>query len=238
MGAGTALALLAVLVWREGSFRGERELARAEWATVSARAEADAAELAGERERAGALEQTVAELEAAAQSLQDRAANLEAQRDHLRAEGDRQAGRAGELSEALEQARGELQACRRELLEQAALPRELRAQLQQARAQVAHLEGLLDQRATADSDLPTALEVKGISADETVFSLAGDRLPGGALPLPVHLCRGDRILLDGWIHRIEDNRAIGHVAHWREPASALVNGAKVFILPRHGYEAD
>jgi hypothetical protein len=71
-----------------------------------------------------------------------------------------------------------------------------------------------------------------------VFAVSGELGVPGPLPVAVYLCRKDRIILEGWLHRLEGGKAIGHVARWHDPASTLVNGEKVFILPRQRHEAD
>jgi hypothetical protein len=131
-----------------------------------------------------------------------------------------------------------LQEVRREVLEANRLPRELRSHLEQARERVRFLESALDDLTVGLSGLPPLMEVEGLSTDRTVFSLSGSWHPAEELPLPVLLCQHDRIVLNGWLHRIDGERLIGHVANWEEGSSALVKGEKVFILPQLRHEAD
>lgn len=235
---GLLLVLSGLFMWRESTrlglvrhFEGER----AEAAAVLARAKAD---LEAERNRATGHEARLAEMEIEEQSLMDRNTNLEAQRDHLRTEAERQVGlrkaalaRNGELQEAL-------QGARREVLEANRLPRELRSHLEQARERIRSLETALDDQTAGLSGLPQLMQVEGLSTDRTVFALSGSWQPAKELPLPVLVCQRGRILLSGWLHRIDEGRLIGHVANWEEGSSALVKGEKVFILPQLRHEAD
>jgi hypothetical protein len=236
-GAGM-LAFLAVLVWRERDHRLARGELAAQADAWRAELAARETELAQQRELGATLEGALAERESAALALRDRVANLEAQRDHLRAEAERHGERVRRAEQGNEDAQLALQACRRELLEQSALPRELRAQLDQARAHAARLEEQLDGQAASGAAVPTPLAVAGVSGDRTVFAVSGELGVPGPLPVAVYLCRKDRIILEGWLHRLEGGKAIGHVARWHDPASTLVNGEKVFILPRQRHEAD
>lgn len=187
--------------------------------------------------RAERSETTLAGLEIEHQTLRDRLTNLEAQRDHLRADNERQTDRVQEVERARDSIQEELQLARRERLEQSALPRELRSQLEQARVRIVGLEARLDEETLGRSTLPRVWTVEGQSGDGMVFALSGDLPDSGALPFPVYLCKRNTILMEGWVNRIDDGMVIGHVENWKDPVSNLVKGEKVFILPRTRHEA-
>src|SRR6056297_2233089 len=89
---GLLLVLGGLFIWRESTRLGlvrDFEGERVETAAVLARAEAD---LKAVRNRATGHEERLAEMEIQQQSLTDRITNLEAQRDHLRTEAEREAG--------------------------------------------------------------------------------------------------------------------------------------------------
>ena len=224
--------------WREWRQRA----ANHEWQQQLAAAGATLAETETELERAHAglqrRRELLTEAEERIQTLGDRVANLEAQREHLRAENDRQAERARTAEATAEEMRASLEGARHELLLARERPDLLASELTAAHGRISELEELLDRQAAATSSLPAELTVAGLSSDSTVFALEDGPPPQGELPCPIHLCSKDGILLDGWIHRLEGDRLIGHVKRWHSPSSALVKGEKVFILPGKSHEAD
>jgi hypothetical protein len=229
---------LGALVWRETT----HTQAQRDWAAVETALGESLSRTTGKLSLA---EETVANLERSLedhaverQSLSDRIRNLEAQRDHLKAAAEQRAEATREAREAHRNTETELEAARRELLEQGRLPARLEAALGQSRERVRMLEKQLDSRRERQAQAPETLQLAGLSTDRTVFSLRGPPPESGTLPRAVYLCQGNRILLEGWLHRYEEDAYIGHVGRWREPASALVKGEKVFILPSSGYEAD
>ena len=235
---GLLLVLGGLFIWRESERLDlVRELARErqEAAAYRVRTEADLQAL---RERAAGRKERLAEMEIEHQSLNDRVANLEAQRDHLRTEAGRQGTLRKEALAAKEKMQETLQQAQLEVIGLNRLPRELRGQLEQARERVRSLETVLDEQSVGQAGLPSLMEVEGLSTDRNVFALSGSWKPAREMPLPVLLCRRDRIILEGWLHRIENGRIIGHVANWEDPSSALVKGEKVFILPKLRHEAD
>ncbi|MEX0332180.1 MAG: hypothetical protein AB3N64_12230 [Puniceicoccaceae bacterium] len=181
---------------------------------------------------------TIEDQEIALQSLEDRGENLQAQRDHLKAESDRLANRMEAMQSSMRDLESQLEQTRIELLAAQAQPQELSGQLKASMARNAALEARLDEHAGAIRYIPSIVEIAGLSADKTVFSLSGELSEGTEFPVPVHLCGTDGIYLDGWIHRREDALLIGHVKRWQSGTSTLVKGQKVFILPRKSYEAD
>lgn len=236
--AGLLLLVIGLFAWRESQHLDlvqamERERVKAETVLDRTKAERESA-----REKASELEKGLADLGIEHQSLTDRVANLEAQRDHLRTEARRQASLRKEALAALGKRQEALQEARREILEANRLPRELRGRLEQARTRIRTLEAALDDHTSRGPRMPSLMEVEGLSTDGRVFALSGTWKPAREMPLPVLVCRRDRILLNGWLHRIEEGRLIGHVANWEEPSSALVKGEKVFILPQLRHEAD
>lgn len=227
-----------LLVWREWNHRTLRaEWDRQQTVLEEQNGQLDAAVTAA-RNTIDSLEETLAQMAVTEQSLRDRLGNLEAQRDHLQTEVKRQSDRVQSAESRIEAAQVEVETAREALLEQAARPRELEGQLGQARARIEEMEATLDAAAVSLAETPSLVTVDGLSGNQTVFSLAGDLPSADALPLPVYLCRKESVVLEGWIHRRENGLAIGHVSEWREPASNLVKGEKVFILRRHYHEAE
>ncbi len=232
------LVALALLGWREYLHAGRRAAWTGETALLQGRLE-DAGSRAAELEAelsAGKIR--LDELEVERQSLADRAGNLEAQRDHLRAEMDR---RMEELSSANEERaalRGQLEAARLAQLEAERLPGELQLKLENARSRIAELENRIDTLSARLAAFPSPLELQGCSADGSVFALSGQWTGNSPLPARVLVCRASQVLLEGWIHRREESALIGHVRRWESPASTLVKGEKVFILPLKDHEAD
>ena len=239
IGLATILVLLTgAIIWRErlhqSNWAGQLAMAAAlqeQLATCNA-------ELATEQARSLNLENALQDQQITIQSLQDRTANLEAQRDHLRAETDRLAIRNNQSSTALEAMQEQLEEARSALLEAQSRPRELAGQLG---ANVERIEGLeiqIDTQAALLSHLPKQLEVDALSSDRKVFSLKGELSEGTELPASILLCGLEGIYLEGWMHRREGDLLICHVQQWQVDTSKLVKGQKVFILPRHIYEAD
>jgi regulator of replication initiation timing len=230
--------MTVLLAWREWTHRS----ARAEWAGQTAALEGQVGQLdsalATARETIHSHEETLAQMAITEQSLRDRLGNLEAQREHLQTEVKRQGERVRSAESRIEAAQVEVETARQALLEQAARPRELEGRLGQAQARVEEMEAALDASAASLAESPSLLRIDGLSGNRSVFSLAGDLPSPDLLPLPVYLCRGESVILEGWIHRRENGLAIGHVSEWREPASNLVKGEKVFILRRHHHEAE
>ncbi len=223
--------------WRELGWR--RELADRTQRVAQLEQELAVAR-AGEAAQAAQAGQCAVELDGARtglQSLADRVANLEAQRDHLRAEGERQSLRAAAAETALGEANAALAQARHELLEAQAEPRALRVQVEQAQRRLAELEAAFDERASFGMEGPAPFEYAGSSLDSTVFAVRGEVADPAELPYAVLLCRRDRVVLEGWLHRFEGEVGYGHVARWREPASALVNGEKVFMFRTKSHEA-
>ncbi|MFO7725929.1 MAG: hypothetical protein R6V45_10305, partial [Oceanipulchritudo sp.] len=131
--AGLLLLVIGLFAWRESQHLDlvqamERERVKAETVLDRTKAERESA-----REKASELEKGLADLGIEHQSLTDRVANLEAQRDHLRTEARRQASLRKEALSALGKRQEALQEARREILEANRLPRELRGRLEQAR---------------------------------------------------------------------------------------------------------
>lgn len=229
---------LGAVVWRETT----HTQARRDWAAVETSLQENLSRTAGKLQL---TEETVANLERSLedhaierQSLSDRIRNLEAQRDHLKAAAEQRAEATREAREAHRATEAELEAARQQLLEQSRLPARLEATLGQTRERVRRLENQLDRQRERQAQAPETLQLTGFSSDRTVFSLRGPPPESEPLPRAVYLCQGNRILLEGWLHRYEEDAYIGHVGRWREPASTLVKGEKVFILPLSGYEAD
>jgi len=189
-------------------------------------------------ERADKCEATTDGLLIEVESLRDRGTNLAAQRDHLRAESERQSTLAREKTEALEQAEQDLQATRHELLLQSAVPRSLEAKLALTNARIQELETDLDEQSSIRAMHPNLHTVEGISNDASVIALAGDLEVSADYPYPIRLCRRNELLLDGWINRNEEDILIGHVGSWQVPSSALVKGEKVFILRGRNHDSD
>jgi hypothetical protein len=230
--------ITVLLAWREWTHRS----ARAEWAGQTAALEGQVGQLdsalATARETIDSQEETLTQMAITEQSLRDRLGNLEAQREHLQTEIKRQGERVRSAESRIEAAQVEVETARQALLEQAARPRELEGRLGQAQARIEEMEAALDASAASLAESPSLLRIDGLSGNRSVFSLAGDLPSPDLLPLPVYLCRGESVILEGWIHRRENGLAIGHVSEWREPASNLVKGEKVFILRRNHHEAE
>ncbi|MEX0326464.1 MAG: hypothetical protein AB3N33_10290 [Puniceicoccaceae bacterium] len=231
------LLALSILGWREWDHRKEtahQEGIEAQLRATHLQVEADVLEY---RTLAETRKATIEDQRVALQSLEDRCENLQAQRDHLKAESDRLAGHVHAMRSTIGDLESQLEENRTELLAAQAQPRELAGLLQASKARNAALEARLDQHAEHSQTTPAAFEVAGLSSDKTVFSLSGDFSEDTELPTPVHICGTDGIYLDGWIHRREEAFLIGHVKRWQRGTSTLVKGQKVFILPRKRYEA-
>ena len=170
------------------------------------------------------------------QSLEDRISNLEAQRDHLRAENDNQIERAQSLQSTLVSMENELTEARHKALQLESLPNTLAGELTSARSRVAELESELDDHAGVLSRIPDQYEFAGMSGDQSVFALNGSTIEQDQLPFAMHLCNLDGIILTGWIHQIDERQLMGHVLNWNQTASALVKGEKVFMLPKKSHE--
>jgi predicted nucleic acid-binding Zn-ribbon protein len=230
--------MAALFIWREWTHRA----ARAAWLEEATALEGQVGQLeaavVSARATIGSLEETLAQKDMTEQSLRDRMGNLEAQRDHLQTEVKRQADRVRIAESGIEAARAEVETARQALLEQSARPRELEGRLGQAQARIETMEDAMDASAAALAEAPPLLTLDGLSGNRSVFSLTGELPAADALPLPVYLCRREKVVLEGWIHRRENGLAIGHVSEWREPASNLVKGEKVFILRRNHHEAE
>ena len=238
LATGCLLILAATLVWRE-RHHGERESRQLE--TVTSLQQQLAEQIrSGEAqtELANSLRSTLEDKQLTVQSLGDRCGNLEAQRDHLRAETDRMAERLLLLESTVADFRVQLEEAREALLAAQARPLELTGQLKASEARNAALEAQLDVQAARTRHLPATLELTGMSADRTVFAVAGNLADAPELPASIYLCGTEGIYLDGWLHRREDAVLVGHVDRWRAGTSKLVKGQKVFILPRNTYEAD
>ena len=234
-GLGIVLCLLA---WREWAHAGDRQ----EW-----RSRADGYEQAlSERNleasrkeaRIVSCEVELEEARLRETTLNDRIKNLEAQRSHLQATNEEQAERTRLADSKARDAQAQLESARRQVLNLSAQPRELQAKLDLAGARLEELEEALDAQAGLMAVYPATVSVEGLSKDGTAFALAGLFPDTAPLPRPVYVCQNDSIRLEGWINRLENGLAIGHVERWRVPASTLVKGQKVFILPRQRYEAD
>lgn len=237
--SGTGLAALAgILVWREWTHAHGREIWQAREASLQQAAAKRQAAAAVSMANLAALKSTLEQRDITEQSLRDRIGNLEAQRDHLRTEVERQSERAREAESGIEAAQAEVETARQAMIEQASRPRELESQLEQARRRLAGMEAEMDESVARTANGPSVLTLEGLSKDQSVFALAGNLPSANDLPMPVYLCRNDTILLEGWIHRLEKDAAIGHVKHWREAASKLVKGEKVFILRKLDDERD
>ena len=232
------VALTGWGTWREWSHRKAARSWELTRDTMTSELELIAASLERSSAMVGSLEAALSDLELARQTDQDRIANLEAQRDHLRAEVDRQAGRTREAEASLASLESDLESARQTLLELEGLPRQLQAELQSERSRITELEAQMDSQTGAQREYPPLLRLAGTSEDGKVFALEGNLPIDGPLPVPVYLCRQDTVLLEGWINRIEKDVIIGHVRRWRSPVSALVKGEKVFILPESSHEAD
>lgn len=236
--AALSVLALGLLGWRE---LGHRET-QAQWSQTEAGLQAQLVNLEAERHgqstRADQAEGALAEASLSLQGMADRVANLEAQREHLRAEFDRQTEQTRQAKARVDTLEASLESSQEALLRAESLPDLLKAELAGERLRLAQLESMLDQQAAGSAGLPPLLEVAGTSQDGTVFALSGPLPFEGSLPAKVFVCRADRILLDGWISRIEEEALIGHVKSWQTPASALVKGEKVFILPGISHEAD
>ncbi|NDV63329.1 hypothetical protein G0Q06_12760 [Puniceicoccales bacterium CK1056] len=230
--------LLGLLVWREWAHAGNRKAWGAESQRLQASLSDTVSGLEEKREALTTTRRTLEELQINHDSLRDRVTNLEAQRNHLRAETNRQSERARLADLAVKEIKTELESARQQILELTALPRELQAKLDQAEARLKEMESSLDRQAGLQSLYPASLDVEGVATDGSVFALTGPLPEANALPLPVYVCQRDSIRLEGWINRLENGVAIGHVEQWHSSASTLVKGEKVFILPRHRYEAD
>ena len=85
--------------------------------------------------------------------------------------------------------------------------------------------------------MPVLYPLEGVSGDATVFALGGVDPQRSELPRAVYLCRKDGILLRGWLNHWAEGSVIGHVEEWHRPASTLVKGEKVFILPGERHES-
>jgi hypothetical protein len=244
-GKGLRFGLLAALGgllllggWRELSWRGCRQQQEIAQADLALRLDATDSELAAEREQRKRLESASAEQLIRLESLQDRASNLAAQRDHLRAEVERRVEETRLARQAAAALETQLEEARLAAFEAGQLPSALQAQLDLAQKRIEDLEGQLDSSSERLAHSAPALILEGISSDQRAFALSG-RLPETfSLPGGILLCRGDEILMEGWLHRREGATLIGHSAHWRVDASTLVKGEKVFILREDIYEAD
>jgi vacuolar-type H+-ATPase subunit I/STV1 len=227
-----------MLAWRERVhvYRQAADRQRLEDLSV----ELDSATTALDSEQAE-VESLRAELEQQQLALndrRDRIANLEAQRDHLRAEVDQRADELRKAESAETALLAELEEARYRALQLEEQPRQLVGQLAQANARIGELEAMLDESMAMAPEAPVPYLVSGISTDQTVFLLRGSLNTETPLPHPVHVCDNRGILLDGWISRTDGDHLIGHVARWNRPASALVKGEKVFILPGKSHEPD
>ncbi|HSH09651.1 MAG TPA: hypothetical protein VK995_04650 [Oceanipulchritudo sp.] len=236
--AALGVVALGLLGWRELRHRE----AESQWLEAQAALQLRLEDQeAANREQSARADQAAASLAEASLSLQgmsDRVTNLEAQRDHLRAEVDRQVERTRQAEASAELLQASLESSREALLQAEALPDSLSGELARERERIAYLESKLDHKAAGNAGIPPLLEVAGTSQDGTVFALSGPLPAQDSLPVKVYVCRSDRILLQGWINRIEDEAIIAHVLRWESPASALVKGEKVFILPGNSHEAD
>lgn len=236
--AAALLVIASLLGWREwghhqAAMAGQLELAGIKEQLAERTQQLEQAE-AGKRRRS----ELIAEAEIRIQTLHDRVSNLEAQRDHLRAENSREAELAKKAAATAAEMQSHLERARHELLLAQEQPRKLEYELEAAHSRIGELEDRIDRQSVLQSHLPDSMELAGLSSDRAVFSLRGPLPEGLEFPSPVYLCRTDGILLDGWMHRLEGELVIGHVEHWRRPSSTLVKGEKVFILPRTRHEAD
>lgn len=222
---------LCLLAWRESGHRKARSAQLEQMLALQAELNASAEERTVLQKRIKTAEAAFEEGDIARQGLSDRVTNLEAQRDHLRAEVDRQEARARKAEESIAAAHLEVEHARKQLLEQGELPRQLQSRLSQAEARVAELEDALDADTATAADFPEMQVVEGVATDGQVVAVTGELPEGAELPCAVYLCKRDRVVLEAWIARMEEGIAIAHVEKWRDPASKLVKGEKVFILP-------
>ncbi|MEX0323718.1 MAG: hypothetical protein AB3N63_16265 [Puniceicoccaceae bacterium] len=233
-----AVLSIALLGWRELSHGSARQSLHVEMDELSvqlATTQSRKAVLTGDLTEAN---KAIEEAEISLQSMQDRAGNLEAQRDHLRAQVDQRSERIRELESNADAIQAELNRTRLSLLDAQQLPASLQSRLAASSERIEQLENQLDGYAAQRSEMPDLLSWEGSSSDEAVFAISGTLPDSYELPASVYLCDVNGLILDGWLARIEGNMLLGHVEHWRSPVSALVKGEKVFILPRKGHEED
>jgi hypothetical protein len=239
MGLLALLAIVAaVLVWREATHRSILVGRAAQEAALQQQLENVQASWQSEQEQRLGLAGTVDDQLITIQSLEDRATNLEAQRDHLRVEVERLAALGHKTETANKELMTQLEDVRHDLLQAGARPQGLENSLAAALSRIEALEQRIDEQATLLRHLPGRLEVDALSSDGLAFSLKGETAALPELPAPVYVCGAGGIYLEGWAHRLEGEILIGHAERWRVDTSTLVKGEKVFILPRNTYEAD
>ncbi|MEY3001561.1 MAG: hypothetical protein RL648_1775 [Verrucomicrobiota bacterium] len=228
MGAGLCLGAGWAWQFHQTSRQAaDHKAARNNWAIQSTELETRLSQAAAELETAATRYRA---LELEARGNLDRATNLTAQRDHLKRQVDQLLAEEATHREHVIKWETELEGLRLETIRLAGEPARLQAELQSLRRQTTDLEDALDAMAKASAHLPPSMEVAGISSDKQVFSLAGDVPDGLQLPQALLLCNGGTVILEGWLNRIENGIALGHVKDWRRDASELVNGTKVFIV--------
>lgn len=228
---------LALVVWREVAHAQSESRAHAR----ESRLGVELSQLESVREsllkEVTVLQADQSELNLQLVSLRDRTSNLEAQRDHLRADNERQVNMRREMEASLNELHNKLEDARADALDLSGRPAELETQLANSRERVRRLEEQLDQQAIHLANSPPTYQVEGLSSDNKVFALRGLPIEESRLPQSIHLCGTGGLILSGWIHRNEEEFLVGHVRDWHVPSSALVKGEKVFILPGKTHES-
>lgn len=228
---GAGLALLGgILAWREVSHLHARQLLEKTLADLHTDNRTAVSEHAAAVAKLDQCQSARVEMETSLQSQLDRSKNLEAQRDHLRAEIDRLNTKAIAAAKTTEGLRAELETARSRILDLSRQPASMESRLRQCRDRIESLQDSLDAASQRAAGAPVAVTFAGLSRDRKVFALKGNPPEGFRLPCPVALCDRDTVLLQGWLRRIENGHLIGHVSGAGEPASTLVKGKKVFIL--------
>lgn len=234
---GTLLLLsLCLFAWREYSHRKVLQHMDAALAILNNSGSLLQAEL---DQKSATLETVSGELSEShieRESLIDRIANLEAQRDHLRLDNDNKLQRVKSLETMLESMELRLSDANHKVLELQTLPSKLTRELVSANNRLEELQSQMDEQAGLSAAIPESYAYEGTSSDGSVFALSGTPPQMDDLPQPVYLCNLNGIILEGWIHRASEEALFGHVGNWRQPASALVKGEKVFMLPKSNHE--
>ena len=233
-----SVVLLAICIWREQLHGQRREEANLKESALHAELVDSRNRLEHAESEIASLGRAISERELDRLNQQDRITNLEAQRDHLRGETDRRGRQIQQVEETVSILQAELEQALQRALGLEAQPALLEGELRQARARIAEMNRQLDNQAAIMAEIPEAYQFSGTSSDGQVFALEGKPIDPGNLPYPVFLCDAGGPVLNGWISRMEDDFLIGHVRDWHRPASALVKGKKVFILPGTNNEPD
>jgi predicted nucleic acid-binding Zn-ribbon protein len=176
------------------------------------------------------LEENLRTVELEARSAVDRATNLAAQRDHLKAELLESREQTRNQEAITSRLRTELEVARLDVIELRAKPSILQAENAALLSQIEDLQTLIDELQSMKQGLPEGLQLSAISTDRQVFALSGTISPTLQLPQKILLCQDDTVVFEGWLARREGELTLGHVKDWHKDVSELVKDGKVFMV--------